>query len=153
VSCKGQSVVAARKLVDHVCAVGKGIPLIVVHDFDKAGFEISQRLTRVSDWTKEKNLVTYHFTNEIDVRDLGLRLEDVEHYGLTGEECPFAGYFARDTITTKKEREYLQSGRRVELNELTAPQFVEWLERKLDEHLPGRLITAGGGLEEAYRRA
>ena len=45
-SCKGQSVVAARKLVDHVCRIGGGVPLLVVHDFDKAGFEISQRLTQ-----------------------------------------------------------------------------------------------------------
>ena len=38
-SCKGQSVVAARRFVDEVCGVGSGVPLLVVHDFDKAGFE------------------------------------------------------------------------------------------------------------------
>jgi hypothetical protein len=48
-SCKGMSVVAARQFVDTVCAEGRGVPLLVVHDFDKAGFEISQRLTTVSD--------------------------------------------------------------------------------------------------------
>ncbi len=44
-SCKGQSVVAARRFVDEVCGIGGGVPLLVVHDFDKYGFEISQRLT------------------------------------------------------------------------------------------------------------
>src|SRR5262249_24102237 len=130
-SCKGQSVVAARKFVDHVCALGNGVPLLVVHDFDKAGFEISQRLTRVSDWAKANDRVTYRFVNEIDVRDLGLRLKDVEKYNLTGEEFPFEGHFASDTITTQEEQAYLRSGRRVELNELTAPQFVERLAGKL----------------------
>jgi hypothetical protein len=41
ISCKGQSVVAARRYVDHVCRVAGGVPLFVAHDFDQAGFEIS----------------------------------------------------------------------------------------------------------------
>lgn len=48
-SCKGQSVAAARKYVDHVCHVNGGVPLFVVHDFDVFGFFISARLTTVSD--------------------------------------------------------------------------------------------------------
>jgi hypothetical protein len=152
-SCKGQSVVAARKFVDQVCALGKGVPLLVVHDFDKAGFEISQRLTSVSEWAEENDRVTYEFTNEIDVVDLGLRLGDVEEYGLGGEECEFKGRFAEDSIATNEEREYLSGGRRVELNELTAPQFVQWLEGKLKDNLPGRLVPGDDVLEKAYRRA
>jgi hypothetical protein len=152
-SCKGQSVVAARKYVDRVCAAGRDVPLLVVHDFDKAGFEISQRLTSVSEWAEENDRVTYEFTNEIDVVDLGLRLADVEEYGLDGEECEFKGRFAKDSIATRAEREYLSAGRRVELNELTAPQFIEWLEGKLEARLAGRLVPGDDVLEKAYRRA
>src|SRR5262249_18068637 len=100
-SCKGQSVVAARKFVDHVCARGRGVPLLVVHDFDKAGFEISQRLTQVSDWALEYDRVTYEFKNDIEVTDLGLRLGDVEKYDLGEEEVEFEGSFARDSICTE----------------------------------------------------
>ena len=57
-SCKGQSVVAARRLVDHVCRVGGGVPLFIVHDFDKAGFEISKCLTTVSEWAEMNDRVT-----------------------------------------------------------------------------------------------
>jgi hypothetical protein len=152
-SCKGQSVVAARRFVDEVCAVGGGIPLLVVHDFDKAGFEISQRLTTVSEWAEENDRVTYRFRNAINVTDLGLRLEDVEEYGLEGEECEFSGHFADDSIASEDEQEFLESGRRVELNEFTAPQFVEWLEAKLAERLPDRLIPDDATLANAYRRA
>jgi len=152
-SCKGQSVVAARKFVDRVCAERNGIPLFVVHDFDKAGFEISQRLTSVSDWAKTNDRVTYQFRNRINVIDLGLRLEDVEEYGLAGEPCKFDGHFASDTIATKEEQKFLQGDKRVELNELTAPQFIEWLEAKLGEHLPDRLIPNDDVLLDAYRRA
>src|SRR5262249_8548297 len=65
-SCKGQSVTAARMLVDHLCAVGSDVPLLVVHDLDKSGFEISQRLTTVSWEAEEQDRVAYRFQNEID---------------------------------------------------------------------------------------
>jgi hypothetical protein len=146
-------VVAARRLVDHVCAAGSGVPLLVVHDFDKSGFEISQRLTTVSDWALVNDRVTYDFQNAIHVVDLGLRLADVEKYDLQHEACEFKGYFASDSIATKEEREFLESGQRVELNAFTSPQFIEWLEAKLTEHLPERLIPGDTVLGDAYRRA
>jgi hypothetical protein len=153
-SCKGQSVVAARKLVDHVCAVGNGVPLLVVHDFDKAGFEISQRLTSVSYWAEENDRVTYEFQNDIAVIDLGLRLADVEEYDLDEEACDFKGRFASDSICTEDEKEFLREGRRVELNAFTSPELIEWLESKLTEHLGGqRLIPDDAVLADAYRRA
>jgi hypothetical protein len=152
-SCKGQSVTAARRFVDEVCAVGSGVPLFVVHDFDKAGFEIAQRLTKESDWAWEYDRVTYEFRNEINVTDLGLRLIDVEKYGLQSESCDFRGRFASDSICTQKEKEFLQSRRRVELNAFTSPQFVEWLESKLAQHLPKRLIPDDEILHDAYLRA
>jgi hypothetical protein len=146
-SCKGQSVVAARRFVDEVCRVGGGVPLFVVHDLDKAGFEISQRLTSVSDWAEEYDRVTYQFRHDINVTDLGLRLSDVEQYGLTGERCKFKGDFASDSICTHEEKEFLLSDRRVELNEFTSPQFIEWLEAKLKHHLPNRLVPDDGVLD------
>jgi hypothetical protein len=152
-SCKGQSVTAARRFVDEVCAAGRGVPLFVVHDMDKAGFEISQRLTTVSAWARINDRVTYEFENRIHVIDLGLRLADVEEYGLQGEDCDFSGRFASDSIATEEEREFLESGRRVELNEFTSPQFIEWLEAKLTRHLPKRLIPPDDVLADAWRRA
>lgn len=160
-SCKGQSVVAARRFVDEVCYVGGGVPLFVVHDFDKAGFEISERLTTVSDWAEECDRVTYRFKNDIDVTDLGLRLFDVEDYGLQSEACDFKGGFADDSIAIPKEQEFLRSGRRVELNAFTSPEFIKWLEVKLtlnlfDDGMPAKLsplIPADDVLTNAYRRA
>jgi len=51
-----------------------------------------------------------------------------------------------DSIATPAEREFLQGGRRVELNAFTSPQFIEWIERKLTKHLPKRLIPATAAL-------
>ena len=153
-SCKGQSVVAARRFVDQVCDAYGGVPLFVVHDFDKAGFEIAQRLTRVSDWARDSDRVTYEFRNRIDVTDLGLRLVDVDEYELDDEPCDFKGHFARDSDCTDSEKEFLRSGRRVELNAFSSPQFIEWLESKLTEHgLDDRLVPDDTIIEKAYRRA
>jgi hypothetical protein len=153
-SCKGMSVVAARQFVDTVCAQGGGVPLLVVHDFDKAGFEISQRLTTVSEWAVENDRVSYRFQNDINVTDLGLRLVDVEKYALGSETIDFKGYFAADSIATPAEQEFLASGRRVELNAFTSPQFIEWLEAKLTElGLGKRLNPDNTILADAYRRA
>ena len=154
ISCKGQSVVAARMYVDHVCRMLGGVPLYVAHDFDKSGFEISQRLTTVSEHARDNDLVKYEFRNEINVTDLGLRLADVEHYELKSEKVRFKGYFASDSITTAKEQEFLRANRRVELNAFTAPQFIEWIETQLRKHgLGKRLIPDDSILEDAYRRA
>ncbi|MBW3599072.1 MAG: hypothetical protein KY475_17605 [Planctomycetes bacterium] len=150
-SCKGQSVTAARRFVDEVCARGSGVPLFVVHDFDKSGFEIAQCLTTVSDWAIDNDRVAYDFRNDIDVTDLGLRLADVEEYGLQSERCKRPSRCP--DACTKAEREFLQNGRRVELNAFTAPQFVAWLEDKLRKHLPNRLLPPEDVLEEAYRRS
>jgi hypothetical protein len=153
-SCKGQSVVAARQFVDQVCRMDGGVPLLIAHDFDKAGFEIAQRLTTISPSAEATNRVAYRFENQINAIDIGLRLTDVEQYELGSETVEFKGHFARDSICTAEERDYLRSGRRVELNAFTSPQFIEWLQTKLTEQgLGKRLVPADDVLEAAYRRA
>jgi hypothetical protein len=124
ISCKGQSVTAARMYVDHVCRMNGGVLLFVAHDMDKAGFEISQRLTTISDHAWDNDLVKYEFENEVNVTDLGLRLVDVQKYGLKSEHCRFQGRFPLDTIATKEEQGFLRSNRRAELNAFTAPSSL-----------------------------
>ena len=68
ISTKGVSVTAARLLVDEVCG-GNDIPLLVLHDFDIAGFMILGTLQR--------DTRRYQFSNSFKMIDLGLRLEDI----------------------------------------------------------------------------
>jgi hypothetical protein len=153
-STKGQSVVAARQFVDTVCDVENGVPLFTVHDFDKFGLEIAQSLTQVSDSALANDRITYQFNNSIDVTDLGLRLSDVEKYGLGTESCDFKNNWSLPAVLTSAEREFLRSGQRVELNAFTSPQFIEWLENKLTARgLGKRLVPSDDVLESAYRRA
>ena len=125
-STKGMSVVAARRLVEEVCAP-HGIPLLVLHDFDVSGFTILGTL--------RESTRRHRFTRGFRVIDLGLRLSDVAD--LEPEAVPFKanadlnaiGYTLLKYGASEAEIEFLLKGRqRVELNALTSPQFIEFLE-------------------------
>jgi hypothetical protein len=73
------SVTAARLLADEMCG-RHDIPLLLLHDFDKAGFSIAGTLQR--------DTRRYEFKNDITVVDLGFSLADVEAMGLEGEYLP-----------------------------------------------------------------
>jgi DNA topoisomerase VI subunit A len=153
IGCKGQSVAAARKLVDHVCRVNGGVPLFIVHDFDKSGFEIAECLTEISDWAVDNDRVAYQFENEINFVDFGLRLDDAKKYNLNSERVK-KKVMIKSSYVTDEERAFLESGRRIELNAFTAPQFIEWLESKLVEQLgKKRLVPDDQTLAKAYQRA
>jgi len=76
----------------------------------------------------------------------------VEKYGLQSEDFTFRG-LPDDIEATSQEREFFESGKRVELNAFTAPDFIEWLETKLRKHLPGKFVPADDVLESAWRHA
>ncbi|MHC4402416.1 MAG: toprim domain-containing protein [Planctomycetota bacterium] len=89
-STKGMPVVACRHLADVLCGE-HDIPLLVLHDFDKAGFSILGTLQDVDhdyqfdEWCGEYEKKRYEFDHDIDVTDLGLRLADVEAFSLESE--------------------------------------------------------------------
>lgn len=71
-STKGMSSTAARSLIDNLCR--KQVPLLVLHDFDKAGLSIAGTLQR--------NTRRFSFEHNVEVIDLGLRLVDVRDLDL-----------------------------------------------------------------------
>lgn len=150
-SCKGQSVVAGRRLVDELCH--DDVPLLILHDFDKAGFLISERLVATSWRAQDTNTERYRFRNKVNAIDLGLRLSDIEEWGLEPEQCDFKGDFDSDSIATKEEQEYLRAGQRVELNAFNSEDFITWIQAKLEEHGIEKVIPDEEDLEVAYRRA
>jgi hypothetical protein len=152
-SSKGQSVVAARRLVDELCGQDGGVPLLVLHDFDKAGLEIAQNLTSVSQAAIDQGRVRYRFQNEIQVIDLGVRLEDVEQWNLESERVRFKRDFGPDSLATTDEQKFLRSNRRVELNAFTSPDFMKFIEAKLAAHGVKKVVPDGELLADAYRRA
>lgn len=152
-STKGLSNTAARELNDRLCSEFK-VPLLVLHDFDKAGFSILSTL--------QKSNHRYRYKGTMNVIDLGIRLEDVEEYDLVSEPVYYQG--ASDPTdnllengASDEEVEFLWhrdgSGERVELNAFTSDQFTRFVESKLEEHGIQKVIPDRETMEDAYRRA
>lgn len=156
VSTKGTSVVAFRELVDALCSEFN-IPLLLLHDFDKSGLSIASTLQRDT-WR-------YSFKNEIKVIDFGLRLTDVEEWGLESEPV---SYGKSDPVAnlelngaTEAEIDFLCSGRnvrdyrghRVELNAFTSDKLIAFIEKKLGQYGIKKVTPDDDMLDDAYRRA
>jgi Topoisomerase 6 subunit A/Spo11, Toprim domain len=144
-STKGLSNTAARRLVDDMCGRYR-IPLLVLHDFDKAGFSIIGTL-------KQSNR-RYEFQNKIEVIDLGLRLPDIEV--LEAERSFDRGSPAaicanlRANGATPEEAEFLLT-QRVELNAFASDELVAFIERKLAECGIAKMVPTAERLAKAYR--
>ena len=150
-STKGLSNVAARQLVDRLCGEND-IPLLVLRDFDKAGFSIAGTLSRDTD--------RYSFEHSVQVIDLGLRLEDVKEWDLGSEHF----HIKADTVSmrrnlrrngaTEEEIEFIAGKRRrVELNAFRSADLIAFIESKLTKHGVKKVIPNAKTLEVAYRRA
>ena len=156
-STKGMSVTAARRLVEELSL--KEVTILVLHDFDKAGFSIVHTL--------RSNTRRYQFSVPPNILDIGLRLADVDELSLQSErveyDCkvnPKVNLFRSGA--TEKECDFLVRsktytgkyvGERVELNAMTSDQLVSWLERKLEAVGVWKLVPQQDVLEKAYRRA
>jgi hypothetical protein len=147
-STKGMSSTAARTLIESLCK--NEVPLLVLHDFDKAGFSIAGTLKR--------NTRRFSFSHHAKIIDLGLRLADVRKLGL---EASAEATFDRGSDDAKRENlrkndatheetEFLLN-QRVELNALTSDQLVAFIERKLAKHGIKKLIPKADLLRETYR--
>jgi hypothetical protein len=145
-STKGLSVTASRALVDRLCGDYK-IPLLVLHDFDKAGFSIFGTLSR--------DTRRYEFENEIKVINLGLGLADVEAFSLASEDVRLKtdpSKNLRENGATSDEIQFLCGGKRVELNAFASGDFVRWIESKLDGLGIEKVVPDDGVLHGAYRQ-
>jgi hypothetical protein len=154
-STKGMSVVAARKLADEMC-FEHDIPLLLLHDFDKAGFSIAGTLQR--------DTRRYEFQNKITTIDLGLSLTDVQTMRLESEhqfhrKGNKAALIAnlQENGASQAEINFMfadfdrtRSTRRVELNAMTSPQFIAFLKRKLTEASIAKIIPKPDIIEKLY---
>ena len=165
-STKGMPVVACRRLADALCGA-QGIPLGVLHDFDKAGFSIVGTFSGAIHHDKNFNerAQRYEFEHAIDVIDMGLRLADVQQFGLASEPVIYRtdpSENLEQNGATPEEIEFLRgeanskkgfNGRRVELNAFLPADFVAWIEAKLEQHGIQKVIPDADTLDDAYRRA
>jgi DNA topoisomerase VI subunit B len=152
-STKGMSVTAARLLIDHLSQCG--VTILVARDFDKSGFTIART---IADDSRR-----YRYSATPSVRDLGLRLPDIEAMGLTGEPVHYSGdadprVELQRCGATVEERAYLVHpgrfrgwvGERVELNAMTSDQFIAWIEQKLTDAGVHKVVPDANTLDGIY---
>lgn len=154
-STKGMSTTAARQLVEYLS--GAGVTILVIRDFDKAGFSIVHTL--------RTDTRRYQFKTPPNVIDIGLRLQDTddldsEPVSYRDDKDPRPGLIARGA--TQKEVEFLVSrktpngqwcGKRVELNAMDSATFIRWVEEKLQEHGVKKHVPDEADLRIAWQRA
>jgi len=137
--------IASRNLVDTLCG-DHNIPLLTLHDFDKAGFSIVGTLQR--------DTRRYTFRHKINLIDLGLRMGDIaglETEGVYTQSPIKARLNMRENGATAEEIDFLLT-HRVELNAFASDALLEWIEGKLKEHGVSKVIPDEACLASAYRR-
>ena len=154
-STKGMSVTAARRLVEKLSI--KSVAVLVLHDFDKAGFSIVHTL--------RTDTRRYRYSVSPKVIDLGLRLGDIQTMDLEKEEVTYDSKVSprgnlRESGASAGECDFLVRGgyskawhgHRVELNAMTSDQFVSWLKEKLEQAGVRKVVPDAITLERAYKR-
>jgi hypothetical protein len=140
---EGQSVEAELALVDAL-----GLPLFILHDFDRTGLTIAENL-RGGTWR-------HRYANSFPVVDVGLRLHQVD--GLEDEPISpdnlksVSDDRLQECGTTEAEIDFLRR-RRVELNALTTEALVNLVENALVEHNVAKVIPNAKDLVNAWRAA
>ena len=130
-SSKGQPTRAARDILDLMGETEQELTFFCIHDADAAGTIIHQSLQEETAARGARNVAIINLGLEPgEALEMGLDPEKVE----PGKNArPVAGYVA------PKWAEWLQTAR-VELNAMTSPQFIEWLDGKMAAHDGSKLV-------------
>jgi DNA topoisomerase VI subunit B len=157
-SSKGMNTTSARKLIEALA--GENVKIFCLHDFDISGMTILS--------TSSRDTKRYEFERTPEVIDMGLRLSDVREMGLESEAVEIDSdptnrlhrdgateeeiAFLRGTLgwSTKDGKRRYQS-QRVELNAMTNPQLIEFIERKLQAHGVTKIIPDEDRLGMVFR--
>jgi hypothetical protein len=140
VSSKGFSTRAARDLIDKLAEHDEPVEVFCVHDADAAGPMIYQTLQEATKARGARKIKIVNLGLEVEeALAMGLEVEDVE---VGDRRKPVADY-ASDCD------DWLQT-HRVELNAMTTPQFIEWLDGKMAAY--DKLIPPADVLEAELDR-
>jgi hypothetical protein len=135
ISSKGFSTRAAKDLVDKLAEHDEDCTVFCVHDADAWGPMIYQTFQEA---TKARGARKVRIVNlglePWEAIAMGLEVESVEN----GERRKPVADYVRERDDEDWE-EWLQNNR-IELNAMTTPEFIEWLDGKMEEHGDGKLV-------------
>jgi len=118
------------RLVDKLAEHDEPVDVFLVHDADAYGTMIYQTFQEATKARGARKIRIINLGLEPwEALDLGLEVEDVE----TGERRKPVADYVRERDDGDHWEEWLQS-HRVELNAVTTPQFIAWLDSKLADY-------------------
>jgi hypothetical protein len=138
ISSKGYSTRAARDLIDKLADHDEPVTVFCVHDADAYGTMIYQTFQEATKARRARKIRIVNLGLE-PWEDMGLEVEAV---AASERRKPIANYV---TERGPHWEEWLQT-RRIELNAMTTPQFIAWLDAKMAEHGSGKLVPPAGVL-------
>jgi hypothetical protein len=147
-SSKGFSTRAARDLIDKLVEHDEPVEVICFHDADASGTMIYQTLQEATKARGARKIKIINFGLEPwEALDLGLEVETIED----GKRHRAVADYVREGREGDDVdwEDWLQS-HRVELNAMTKPEFINWLDQKmahLAKHGSGKLIPPPEVLE------
>jgi hypothetical protein len=140
ISSKGFTTRAARDLIDKLAEHDEPVEVFCVTDADNFGGIIHQTFQEATRARGARKIRIIHLgLHPWEAIEAGLEVEKVKE---SDKRKPVANYvLKRQDLAPNGEtwEEWLQT-HRVELNAMTTPEFIEWLDRKMAEHRSGKLI-------------
>jgi hypothetical protein len=145
ISSKGFSTRAARDLIDKLAEHDEPVEVFCAHDADGYGTVIFQTLQEATKARGARKIEIINIGLEPwEAIEMGLEVETVEE---GKRHKPVADYVKAADESGEHGtapdgdswEEWLQT-HRVELNAMTTPQFIEWLDRKMAAHGVGKLV-------------
>jgi hypothetical protein len=147
ISSKGFSTRAARDLIDKLATHDEEITVYCVTDADAYGSMIYQTLQEATKARGARKIKIIKLGLEPwEAIEMGLEVEDVD----IGKTRKAVAEYVLDRVDRAPDggswENWLQT-HRIELNAMTTPQFISWLDRKMAEHGAGKLIPPAEVLE------
>jgi hypothetical protein len=141
-SSKGFTTRAARDLVDKLAEHDEPVTIFCVHDADAAGTMIYQTFREETKARDARKIEIVNLGLEPwEALAMGLSVEAVE----TGDRRKPVADYVRERGDGRHWDEWLQT-HRVELNAMTTPQLIDWLDQKMARYEklipPGYVLSA-----------
>ena len=156
-SSKGFSTRAARDLIDKLVEHDEPVEVFCAHDADASGTMIYQTLQEATRARGARKIKIVNIGLEPwEARRMGLEVETLANEVRDAASRWPTMSSSGTTRTGNDWDEWLQT-HRVELNAMTTPELIEWLDGKMEEHGDGKLIPpdacAGRGADGRDREA
>lgn len=147
---KGHASRAAKDIIDFLGETDEEILFYCIHDADAAGTMIYQALQEGTAARKERKVKVHNLGLESweAIKEIGLEPE-----GFSKKKLPVADYVIKyDDENDGEWADWLQSNR-VELNAMTTPQFLNWLDNKMAKFGKGKLIPPDAVMENKLKES